>query len=671
MAANPLKRKRTIEIRESRSEAASVNRDDTDDDGSLATKKKVPLRKRSEGHTKRLAQILSDPVEGSSTSRNYGGGGGSARHKGRKRECVPPPLPSLERVSQEGLDNVAGRWAASEGCSQPNSIITMELSKAISHSNDLEEEIRRLREELVDCRRKYEREVRQIKQDMFLDMMLIKDAEKEVLQNLQIERARSRELHSELHRLQSHHKQRVTELELQITAQKDRLTQQEAEGYIIQLAAEHKDNVISTLEGDLDELRQIENEDRTRYIREHQSQELPPAYGSLDEEDQSFLRYAEKDSGIVEVAIFKRTVRSEFMNILVREMASVQERRRAASHPPETSVALCFLSLTEGLALAAKNIDDILKRSRDVATIHVRERLDSNSKLDKVSKTGRHTDIHVDTSSLDNHDGFGVDKFGSVDNNIKKTIRTEVGRHCFIADRFAKLILELTLQLVSTVEIFAIDIDIAVSYSRRHSVNAELSWTRIDRSLLEALRVALNGAERGADGITRSIKIQYYITWVQILSDRLESYKAKLGLNRFFYHSWQWLNEQLESARQDLYGDGSLLEELLEIAAASLNPLDQSCLRRHNRGHSIDSDALNSDLQAQPSRMITSISMEEDRQLENEMVQQNMWAIAQRFSAEGVEMDRLRPSEERLEMVCEGSVVSSKPSRSDGGEDTE
>lgn len=668
MATNSLKRKRATGLNDINSEAPTGSDDDRDGYESLTTKKKRPLRKRSEGNTKWLPQALSDPVEGSSISFNRGHG--SERHSGRGHECASPP-PSLERVSREGLNDVVGGWTASAGFSRPNNAITPELSKAISSHNDLEEEVRRLREELVDSRRKCEREVRQVRQDMFLDMMVMKDAGKRILRNLHIEQARSRDLDGELRQLQTHHKQRVTELELQITAQKDKLTQQAAEGYIVQLAAEHKDAVISTLEGDLDELRQIENEDRTRHIRERQSQELPPAYGSLDQEDQLLLPDTEEDSGVIEVAIFKRTFRTGFLEIIVQEIANVQKRRRTASYPPEASVGLCFLSLTEALALAATKVDDVLQRSRDVITTHIQEHLDTSSKSDHISQIGRNDDGHVASSFLGKQGCLTVDKLGPIDYKTKRTIRKEVGRHCFIADRFAKLILELTLRLLSTVEIFATDFDIVVNYNRRHSVNAELNWTRIDQSLLQALRVALNGGGRGTDGISRSIKIQNYVTWVQMLSDRLQSYKTKLGLNRFFCQSWQWLNEQLDINRRDIYSDGSLLEELLEMAAARLNPLDQSCLRRYNHRRPADSDALDSNRPAPPSDMIASFWTEEDQQLVNEIHQRTTWAIEQPFMAEMVESEELRQSEDRQGLLREGSAVSSRPSRPDSGEDTE
>jgi len=668
MATNSLKRKRATGVNDINSEALTGSDDDRDGYESLTTKKKRPLRKRSEGNTKWLPQALSDPVEGSSISLNRGHG--SVRHNGRGHECVSPPS-SLERVSREGLNDVVGGWTASAGFSRPNNGVAPELSKAISLHNDLEEEVRRLREELVDSRRKCEREVRQVRQDMFLDMMVMKDAGKRILRNLHIEQARSRDLDGELRQLQTHHKQRVAELELQITAQKDKLTQQAAEGYIIQLAAEHKDTVISTLEGDLDELRQIENEDRTRHIRERQSQELPPAYGSLDQEDQLLLPDTEEDSGVIEVAIFKRTFRTGFLEIIVQEIANVQKRRRTASYPPEASVGLCFLSLTEALALAATKVDDVLQRSRDVITTHIQEHLDTSRKSDHISQIGRNDDGHVASSFLGTQGCLTIDKLGPIDYKTKRTIRKEVGRHCFIADRFAKLILELTLRLLSTVEIFATDFDLVINYNRRHSVNAELNWTRIDQSLLQALRVALNGGGRSTDGISRSIKIQNYVTWVQMLSDRLQSYKTKLGLNRFFCQSWQWLNEQLDSNRRDIYSDGSLLEELLEMAAARLNPLDQSCLRRYNRRRPADSDALNSNPPAPPSDMIASFWTEEDQQQLNEMHQRTTWAIEQPFMAEMVESEELRQSEDRQGVLREGSAVSSRPSRPDSGEDTE
>jgi len=668
MATNSLKRKRATGVNDINSEALTGSDDDRDGYESLTTKKKRPLRKRSEGNTKWLPQAFSDPVEGSSISLNRGHG--SVRHNGRGHECVSPPS-SLERVSREGLNDVVGGWTASAGFSRPNNGVAPELSKAISLHNDLEEEVRRLREELVDSRRKCEREVRQVRQDMFLDMMVMKDAGKRILRNLHIEQARSRDLDGELRQLQTHHKQRVAELELQITAQKDKLTQQAAEGYIIQLAAEHKDTVISTLEGDLDELRQIENEDRTRHIRERQSQELPPAYGSLDQEDQLLLPDTEEDSGVIEVAIFKRTFRTGFLEIIVQEIANVQKRRRTASYPPEASVGLCFLSLTEALALAATKVDDVLQRSRDVITTHIQEHLDTSRKSDHISQIGRNDDGHVASSFLGTQGCLTIDKLGPIDYKTKRTIRKEVGRHCFIADRFAKLILELTLRLLSTVEIFATDFDLVINYNRRHSVNAELNWTRIDQSLLQALRVALNGGGRSTDGISRSIKIQNYVTWVQMLSDRLQSYKTKLGLNRFFCQSWQWLNEQLDSNRRDIYSDGSLLEELLEMAAARLNPLDQSCLRRYNRRRPADSDALNSNPPAPPSDMIASFWTEEDQQQLNEMHQRTTWAIEQPFMAEMVESEELRQSEDRQGVLREGSAVSSRPSRPDSGEDTE
>ena len=84
---------------------------------------------------------------------------------------------------------------------------------------------------------------------------------------------------------------------------------------------EHAHAEIKTLEEDLAQLRQIENEDAAN--RRRRAQGLPPAYGALDDEDFMAANQIHRDDGSVEVARLKRAVRTDF----VRKLDYAQVRR--------------------------------------------------------------------------------------------------------------------------------------------------------------------------------------------------------------------------------------------------------------------------------------------------------------------------------------------------------
>jgi hypothetical protein len=87
---------------------------------------------------------------------------------------------------------------------------------------------------------------------------------------------------------------------------------------------EHLQNVNATTMSDLDELREIGNEDATKRRDEHIG--LPPSYGNLDDEDRFPPYSTHEDGGTIEVALLKRETRQHLEIILTRSLNSEVEK---------------------------------------------------------------------------------------------------------------------------------------------------------------------------------------------------------------------------------------------------------------------------------------------------------------------------------------------------------
>ncbi|KAK3114983.1 hypothetical protein LTR53_006112 [Teratosphaeriaceae sp. CCFEE 6253] len=257
--------------------------------------------------------------------------------------------------------------------------------------------------------------------------------------------------------------------------------------------ATHYSRLLSTAEGDLQQLQQIETEDRALKESAAMKETLPPAYGSLPGQDDPRAPHEEVDGGSLEVATFKRTIRRSFMN--------AHSRART---------------------LACQKISDVLRRSTEVYALSIRTR---------------------------KPDGLTAQLYN---------IRRQDARKEYVADRFAKLILDLVVRTLAAMEIRPLSGHLL---RPRDKTEIRLAWYAVDECILKALRTVFNRSRAPraagscrADGL---VEVQYYLTQVSLLRNRLQAEQAvggpdhvpSRGPGAYFSSTEVWLQEKLESER--------------------------------------------------------------------------------------------------------------------------
>ncbi|KAK4901858.1 hypothetical protein LTR27_001631 [Elasticomyces elasticus] len=246
--------------------------------------------------------------------------------------------------------------------------------------------------------------------------------------------------------------------------------------------AEHQQTLLSAAEEELQELRQIEMEDRAQRARDAEKQTLPPAYGSLPGDDPVMHPKEEKDSGgDFEVANFKHMIRSTFMAALAKAQgqwdAATSLPNRPPSHRTRADAELIIASIS-ALGEASRNVDDVLKRA---------------------------TEFLVSSACT-----------GTGDKAMKYWYRRQAARQEYVADRFAKLVLDLFIRIIAVFELRPLHPTFRPDETARMAV----VWTAIDNCLLKALRTLFNrGKFEGRGG--RLFEVQYYATQVSIAKGSL------------------------------------------------------------------------------------------------------------------------------------------------------
>ncbi|KAH9809291.1 hypothetical protein Tdes44962_MAKER10440 [Teratosphaeria destructans] len=403
--------------------------------------------------------------------------------------------------------------------------------------------------------------------------------------------------------LETHHKNHVLRLNNELDAQKAKVYREQTEKLMYREEVEHKETVVSALEEDLSELRSIHNEAQAEAEARDRRRDLPPAYGSLPE-DGRLPPYEVhcNDSGALDVATFKRTLRDRFMRQTLLAQKRLHDQRievatnrreilDGADIPlvdmSEADVESAFLlSVSAALADAARTAEDVLQRSNDIATTHIQTWIDQNvasvhteSHLQRIiskqkaqtsqrqgdpardgamqDKTNRKSQLRFlypqvngrglfDPVSLREHPELLSDELES--SRLCRVIERQASRHSYVADRFAKLILDLLLRTLAVLEVRPLTL--LHRLSPQNKAMAALSWSQVDASLSEALRVAF-GSETNATAAERLLQLQSYLTQIQMLQHRLDIQVVKLPITQWLDQTWLWLSDQVESQRQE------------------------------------------------------------------------------------------------------------------------
>ncbi|KAK1813045.1 hypothetical protein LTR12_012567 [Friedmanniomyces endolithicus] len=224
--------------------------------------------------------------------------------------------------------------------------------------------------------------------------------------------------------------------------------------------AEHYQTLLTIAEEETQELRRIETEDRAQRARDAEKRTLPPAYGSLPNDEPVAATEESKDSGgHFEVANFKHMIRSTFMVALTRAQSTLEATNGL---PNRTAVlesrtdARFVLALVSALADASRNIDDVLVRAGDFWACSM---------------------YHSDMKSP------------------SYQVRREAARHEYVADRFAKTIIDLVLRTLAALELRPLHPSL-----RPYEASAvALAWSTVDECLLKTLRSLFNGGTYHSD----------------------------------------------------------------------------------------------------------------------------------------------------------------------------
>ncbi|KAK0947338.1 hypothetical protein LTR29_001293 [Friedmanniomyces endolithicus] len=267
--------------------------------------------------------------------------------------------------------------------------------------------------------------------------------------------------------------------------------------------AEHYQTLLTIAEEETQELRRIETEDRAQRARDAEKRTLPPAYGSLPNDEPVAATEESKDSGgHFEVANFKHMIRSTFMVALTRAQSTLEATNGL---PNRTAVlesrtdARFVLALVSALADASRNIDDVL-------------------------------------------------------------VRREAARHEYVADRFAKTIIDLVLRTLAALELRPLHPSL-----RPYEASAvALAWSTVDECLLKTLRSLFNGGTYHSKAASsRLFELQYYVTHVSVLQGRLQLWRvtsaqhdgaANVERWKYFKSTDDWLQERVECERMQVAG---------------------------------------------------------------------------------------------------------------------
>ncbi|KAK5112162.1 hypothetical protein LTR85_011595 [Meristemomyces frigidus] len=498
-----------------------------------------PPRKSKRGKTAAhspLRQAHSDPVEGSSSLASS------------VTPAYPPPASvqmrphrSMKTTSpgDAGVDELAERYYPSIDDDTPaaRALARMKTQLDMTTQQLHQEQALRNKREL------------QIRQDMMLPLLKKDEALKKTTELVKRYQAEYVRAVKEMQAKEKTHAEEKVKLDLEMKVQQGKVIRAECEGRMWREEVEHAQTLQRVLEEDMDELRRIENEEVVQRREKAKKGELPPAYGSLDDEAQipPYETHA-KDSGALEVATFKRTVREKFM----KDIAAAQNdsETTASLDDPSTAHAVMLKSFCASLADAARNLDEILRRAKDVANIHF------CAFVEKQGQPEDWTPGMADLKAREYHTMY----------------RQQTARSEYVADRIAKLILDLTYRLVAALEVKPYNIRLTPAIKAAIS----LSWTAVDTSLSSALRRAFNnrrGSTTSAASSSKLMDLQLYLTQIQMLQSKLHSLFRMDGSHSSHHctsmhvldRSWTWVVDQVEKERELLAkgrGEGLVIVDL-------------------------------------------------------------------------------------------------------------
>jgi hypothetical protein len=409
--------------------------------------------------------------------------------------------------------------------------------------NCVQREISRLRAEIEGHKRK--------KQDMLFDLLQEQQRRAATESNLRLEQVRNAhsfaawqvELRSVKEDLKMEHMRRLrAEAATKEDLKRELAMRQHAQAAMDALNAEveHLQEVNATMMSDLSELRELENEVAAKQKDEHLG--LPPAYGNLNDEDRFPPYSTHEDGGMIEVAHLKREIRQSFEVIVNNALISEVEKR---------SKLELFGTLAGGLSKACFSLRKLLSIAPSVPVSCVRKPTDYGGHIESQLRSLTDS-IHGERGGPGNKSLER--KHPKFMNNVLHhepyvylpgyAIMQRENSAPYVADRIAKLILELLWRFVTACEIRP-GAGTSPNAERTSQLLASimLHFTQVDLVLLKALQLAFSHK-------TSTTKLQYHLTQLQELNKLCMSQMfGQLAARRFLARTRLWLNEQVEKER--------------------------------------------------------------------------------------------------------------------------
>ena len=374
------------------------------------------------------------------------------------------------------------------------------LNRCSKSQND----VVKLQERLEEERAAHQKEKMRIRQELMLDMIKSKDsADKRfagiqrekyyVLQFADQQKKEADKWKKEANDKRTEHAKVVIDLDYYRTE------------------VEHFQALNKVLEDDLDELRQIENEEAAHRLQKAQG--LPPAYGSLNEEENLPPYELHKDSGSFDVAAFKRTVRTNFSRKLA-EAEAVSNKLRSSDIELERQSASSniFVSASIALAESSRTLKAALSYAENALTTHL------------ISHGYKHAQTDFK--------GIKVQK---------KELKRYIARRDYVADRVAKILLDLSWRILSATAVRPV----VLSLTPHEKARLSLAYKEADECFLEALRNAFDWNHEWL-----LFDYQHYLT--QLFALRRDFNLLRSGVNYVFFNkASMWLEEQVETERMN------------------------------------------------------------------------------------------------------------------------
>jgi hypothetical protein len=267
------------------------------------------------------------------------------------------------------------------------------------------------------------------------------------------------------------------------------------------------------LQGDLDQLREIEVEDAAR--RQRKAQGLPPAYGSLDNEDEMPPWQQHSDSGAFAIANVKRIVRNKFVKALRDACVENDAHRAKGDKTLEDTNAQLFFKGSLALADACRALRTTLDHADLAFELQGQQYCKSSSSIAK----------------------------GKLEQIL--TITHQPARRDYIASRVAKLVLDLHWRIASAIELRPSTIKLWDVQKAK----AAIAFAEIDETMLEALRITFHGA---GDSTNNRRLVEYDLQYWHslIMSARCIFDSGGSPMNyKPFDKTHRWLSSQTEEER--------------------------------------------------------------------------------------------------------------------------